>query len=133
VALDSKGFRSLICRGFLGLTGHPDQMNDRGYTRKRNEWHGGRSLDHDLKVDFAALVRSSLDAGDTPDQIAQALIKDHRLLPISAIKALRSGGGMTSDEAKEVIKRNLPADQWAAAEGLWETIARSETGVNDDA
>jgi hypothetical protein len=90
--------------------------------------HPGRSVGHDLHVDFAVVVRSSLDAGDTPDQVAQALIEVHRLLPISAIKALRSGGNMTSDEAKDVIKRNLPAEQWVAAEELWGMIAPSETG-----
>jgi hypothetical protein len=82
-------------------------------------------------MDFAAVVRSSLQAGDTPDEIAQALIQDHRLLPISAIKALRSGGSMTSDEAKEVIKRNLPVDEWAAAEGLWEVIASADKSTDD--
>jgi hypothetical protein len=95
--------------------------------------HPGRSIDHDLEVDFAALVRSSLEAGDTPDQVAQTLIEVHHLLPISAIKALRSGANMTSDEAKDVIKRNLPAEQWAGAERLWEMIAPSETGGEDDA
>ena len=83
-------------------------------------------------MDFAAVVRSSLEAGATPDQIAKTLIDDHHLLPISAIKALRSGGGMSSDEAKEVVKRNLPADQWAAAEGLWEMIASAETSLEDE-
>jgi hypothetical protein len=83
-------------------------------------------------MDFAAVVRSSLETGATPDQIAKTLIEDHHLLPISAIKALRSGGGMSSDEAKEVVKRNLPADQWAAAEGLWEMIASAETSLEDE-
>jgi hypothetical protein len=82
-------------------------------------------------MDFAAVVRSSIQAGDTPDEVAQALIYDHHLLPVSAIKALRSGGDMTSDEAKEVIKRKLPVDQWAAAEGLWELIASAETHIED--
>jgi hypothetical protein len=82
-------------------------------------------------VDFSSVVRSSLESGETPDQVAQALINQYHLLPISAIKALRSGGSMTSDEAKEVIKRNLPADQWAAAERLWEMIAANETDTND--
>jgi hypothetical protein len=91
-----------------------------------------RQVGHDLEVDFAEMVRSSLEAGDTPDQVAQTLIEVHHLLPISAIKALRSGGSMTSDEAKEVIKRNLPAEQWAAAEGLWEIVAASDTDANDD-
>jgi hypothetical protein len=62
-------------------------------------------MDHDLEVDFAELVRSSLEAGETPDQVAQALIEVHHLLPISAIKAMRSGGSMTSDDAKDAIKR----------------------------
>ena len=78
------------------------------------------------------MVRSSLEAGATPDQIAKTLIDDHHLLPISAIKALRSGGNMTSDKAKEVIKRNLPADRWAAVEGLWEMIASAETHVEGE-
>ncbi len=69
------------------------------------------------------MVRSSLEAGDTPDQVARALIEDHRLLPISAIKALRSGGNLTSVEAREVVKRHLSAEQWAAAASLWEMIA----------
>jgi hypothetical protein len=94
--------------------------------------HPGQSVDHDLEVDFAALVRSSLESGDSPDQVAQALIEVHHLLPISAIKALRSGGGMTSEEAKDVLKRNLPAEKWLASERLWEMIAPSETGVDDD-
>jgi hypothetical protein len=34
---------------------------------------------------------------------------------------------MTLDEAKDVIKRNLPAEQWAAAEELWAMIAPGET------
>jgi ribosomal protein L7/L12 len=74
-------------------------------------------------MDFAAQVRSSLKAGHTPDQVAQALMHDSGLLPISAIKALRSGGDMTLVEAKEVIQRNLSAEQWAATKELWEMIA----------
>jgi hypothetical protein len=84
-------------------------------------------------MDYAALVRSRLEAGDTPDQVAHALIDDHHLLPISAIKALRSGGSMTSVEAKEVIKRNLSPAQWAVAEPLWELIAPGETDTVDGA
>jgi hypothetical protein len=80
-------------------------------------------LGHDLAMDFAAQVRSSLKAGHTPDQVAQALMHDSGLLPISAIKALRSGGDMTLVEAKEVIQRNLSAEQWAATKELWEMIA----------
>jgi hypothetical protein len=73
-------------------------------------------------VDYAAIVHSALAAGDTPDQVAQSLIAHHHLLPISAIKALRSGSNMTLRAAKEVIHRNLPADQQAAAERLWDQI-----------
>jgi hypothetical protein len=83
-------------------------------------------------MDYSAIVRSSLEAGDTPDQVARALIETHHLLPISAIKALRSGGNMTSVEARRLIKRNLSAEQWAAAEPLWEIIAASETGADLD-
>jgi hypothetical protein len=39
---------------------------------------------------------------------------------------------MTSEEAKDVLKRNLPAEKWLASERLWEMIAPSETGVDDD-
>ena len=83
-------------------------------------------------MDYSAVVRSSLEAGDTPDQIADALIEEHHLLPISAIKALRSGGNMTSSEAKALIRRNLSAEQWAAAEPLWEMIAATETADGHD-
>ena len=95
--------------------------------------HSGSSLDHDLEMDFSAVVRASLDAGATPDQVAQDLIEVHLVLPISAIKAMRSGGTMTSDEAKAVILRNLPEEQRTAAERLWEMFASGDTGVNDDA
>jgi hypothetical protein len=89
-------------------------------------------VNNDVWMDFAAVVHSSLEAGDTPDQVAKALIEDHHLLPISAIKALRSGSDMSSDEAKEVIKRNLPVGQWAAVEGLWGMIASVEPSVEEE-
>jgi hypothetical protein len=54
------------------------------------------------------------------------------LLPISAIKALRSGGEMTSAEAKELVRRNLPGEQWAAAERLWDMIAPEATTGDGD-
>jgi hypothetical protein len=73
-------------------------------------------------MDYAALVRSSLEAGHTPEHVAHALIAQHHLLPISAIKALRSGGGMTSGEAKELIRRNVSSEKWADAEMLWDEI-----------
>jgi hypothetical protein len=83
-------------------------------------------------MDFAAVVRSSLEAGNSPDQVAKSLLEEDHLLPISAIKALRSGANMSSDEAAEVIRRNLPAVQWAAAEGLWEMITSAETSVENE-
>jgi hypothetical protein len=73
-------------------------------------------------MDFAGLVRSSLEDGHTPGQVAHALIADHHLLPISAMKALRSGGGLTSAEAKELIRRNVSTEAWAQAEMLWDEI-----------
>ena len=78
------------------------------------------------------MVRTSLEAGHTPDQVARVLIEEHHLLPISAIKAMGSGGNMSSVEAMEVVKRNLPAGQWAAAEKLWEMIAPDETTGDGD-
>jgi hypothetical protein len=84
-------------------------------------------------MDYADLVRTSLDAGDTPEQIAQALIRDHHLLPISAIKALRAGANLTSFEAKELVRHNLSAQQWAAVEPLWEIVAASEGSTGSDA
>ncbi len=39
---------------------------------------------------------------------------------------------MTSVEAKELIKGNLSAEQWAAAEPLWEVIAAAETAADHD-
>jgi hypothetical protein len=95
--------------------------------------HSGSSLGHDLAVDFAAVVRASLEAGATPDQVARALIEVDHVLPISAIKAMRSGGDMTSDEAKAVVLRNLPKEQRTAAERLWEMFSSGPTGLNDDA
>jgi hypothetical protein len=91
------------------------------------------STGHDRCMDFADLVRTSLDAGDTPEQVAQALIHDHHLLPISAIKALRAGANLTSLEAKELIRHNLSAEQWAAAEPLWEIVAAGESAPGGDA
>lgn len=73
-------------------------------------------------VDYAAFVHSALEAGSNSDEVARALIEDHHLLPISAIKALRSGANMTLRDAKEVVHRNLPADQQAAAERIWDEI-----------
>ena len=83
-------------------------------------------------MDFADLVRTSLDAGDTPEQVAHALIQDHHLLPISAIKALRAGANVTSREAKELIRQNLSAEQWAAAEPLWAILEAGEAPSGGD-
>ncbi len=76
------------------------------------------------------MVRSSLEAGDSPDRVARALIEEHRLLPISAIKALRTGSTLSAVEAKEVIKRNISPEQWAAAEPLWAMIAPEENSAD---
>jgi hypothetical protein len=68
------------------------------------------------------IVRDSLAAGQTPDQIARSLMKDQQLPPIPAIKALRAGANMSVGEAKEVVHRNLPVDQRSAAEKLWDDM-----------
>jgi hypothetical protein len=66
-------------------------------------------------------------AGDTPNEIARRLIEDEHLGPISAIKAMRSGGDMRLGEAKQYVHRNLPIEQQRAAEQLWdEAIAALE-------
>jgi uncharacterized alpha-E superfamily protein len=83
-------------------------------------------------MDFAAFVRSSLETGNTPEQVAKALIDDHHLLPISAIKALRSGGDMTLVEAKELIRGNLPVETWVAAERLWDEIVAHQERADGD-
>ena len=70
-------------------------------------------------MDPTDIVRDSLAAGQTPDQIARSLIEDQKLPPIPAIKALRAGANMAVGEAKEVVHRNLPVDQQSAAEKLW--------------
>ncbi len=76
-------------------------------------------------MDTADIVRASLESGDTPDQVAQALIQDHKLAPIPAIKALRAGANITLGEAKELVHRNLPLEQQAAAERLWDEAIKS--------
>jgi hypothetical protein len=71
-------------------------------------------------MDPVHTVKTSLDAGQTPDQIAHALIYDHQIAPVPAIKAMRTGCNMTLGEAKEVVHRILPLDQQKAAERLWD-------------
>jgi hypothetical protein len=70
-------------------------------------------------MDSVELVRTSLDAGDTPDEIAHALVWEYHLAPIPAIKAMHTEGDMTTAQAKEVVHRNLPVEQQKAAERLW--------------
>ncbi len=71
-------------------------------------------------MDPVGIVRSALEAGDTPDEVAHTLIWD--LAPIPAIKAMRTGGNMTTGQAKEVVHRNLPIEQQRAAEHLWDEL-----------
>jgi hypothetical protein len=70
-------------------------------------------------VDAADRARAALAAGDTPDQVACALIQECRG-PIDTIKALRLAGDMPLGAAKEIVHRNLPPEQQAAAERLWD-------------
>jgi len=83
-------------------------------------------------MDPADMVRNSLEAGDTPDQIAHSLIQNHKLAPIPAIKALRAGANMTLGDAKEVVHRNLPLEQQAAAERIWDEIIEHGEGISDN-
>lgn len=91
-----------------------------------------RLLVHDLGMEPEEFVRSSLGVGDTPDEIARSLIEDHQLAPIPAIKALRAGASMTTGQAKEVVHRNLPLDQQAAAEKLWDDMIELVEGMSDE-
>jgi hypothetical protein len=83
-------------------------------------------------MDVSTFVSSSLAAGVTPDHVARALIDDRHLLPISAIKALRSGGNMTLAEAKDVVLRNLPPEKWAAAERLGDEIVAHQENTQGE-
>ena len=83
-------------------------------------------------MDPADIVRTSLEAGDTLDQIAHFLIQDQKLAPIPAIKAMRTGANMTTGEAKEVVHRNLPLEQQAAAERLWDDLIDYAEQLPDD-
>ena len=73
-------------------------------------------------MDPIEFVRTSLAAGETPDDIAHALIWDHKPAPIPAIKSIRAGSDMTLGEAKEVVHRNLPIDQQEASERTWDQL-----------
>jgi hypothetical protein len=83
-------------------------------------------------MDPADIVRTSLEAGDTLDQIAHSLIQDQKLAPIPAIKAMRTGANLTTGEAKEVVHRNLPLEQQAAAERLWDELIDYAEQLSDD-
>jgi hypothetical protein len=83
-------------------------------------------------MDPTEIVRASIGSGHTPDQVARLLIEDHQLAPIPAIKALRAGADMTTGEAKAVVHRNLPLDQQAAAERLWDEMVELVEGMPDE-
>jgi hypothetical protein len=80
-------------------------------------------------VDF---VKASLTAGDTPDQVAHALIADYELAPIPAIKALREGGDMSLRAAKEIVHRNLPIERQAAAEHFWDQLIEQAERLDEE-
>jgi predicted amidohydrolase YtcJ len=71
-----------------------------------------------MGLDAVRQVEIALDHGEPPDQVAHALV-GQGLGPIEAIKALRDGGDMPLETAKEIVHRNLPPDRQAAAEQLW--------------
>lgn len=76
-------------------------------------------------MDAEDFVKSSLGAGKTHDEVARSLIEERHLEAIPAIKALRSGADIPLGEAKDLIHRNLPAEQQEAAEQLWEAASAS--------
>ena len=78
------------------------------------------------------VVRASLDAGDTPDQVARSLTEDQRLEPIAAIKALRAGGSMPPADVKENVHRNLPQEQREAAGHLWDEVIEQLEQIADE-
>jgi hypothetical protein len=68
----------------------------------------------------ASQVEGALGHGETPDQVADALLVEQGLGPIEAIRALRDGGGMSLDAAKEIVRRNLSPDRQVPPEQLWD-------------
>jgi hypothetical protein len=84
-----------------------------------------------MGLDAVRQVRGALDNGETPDQVAHALVVDQNLGPIEAIKALRDGGGMTLEAAKEIVRRNFPPERQAAAEQLWDEGLKDLDGEPD--
>jgi Domain of unknown function (DUF4304) len=94
----------------------PTPLNQRAdHTYKSAMYFLGR-----MGLDAASQVRGALDAGDTHDQVARALVVDQQIGPIEAIKAHRNGGDMPLGRAKEIVHRTLPPDRQAAAERLWD-------------
>jgi hypothetical protein len=85
-----------------------------------------------MGLDAARQVEGALDHGETPDQVAHALVVEQALGPIEAIKALRDGGGMTLDTAKVIVHRNLPPDRQAAAEQLWDEALKELDEEQDE-
>jgi hypothetical protein len=49
-------------------------------------------------------ARAALDAGDSPDSVARAILQECR--GISAIYVLRQAGDMSLGAAREIIERN---------------------------
>lgn len=77
-----------------------------------------------ILVDAVSRAQAALQAGDTPDQVACVLIEESSG-PMDAIKALRLAGNMPLGAAKEIVHRNLPPEQQATAERLWDEAAIS--------
>jgi ribosomal protein L7/L12 len=71
-------------------------------------------------VEPEQFVKSSLDEGESLDSIARSLIEDQHLGPIAAVKALRSGAGVSLAESKELVHKTLPSEQQEAAVRLWD-------------
>jgi ribosomal protein L7/L12 len=68
--------------------------------------------------DLTEDARTLLAAGASPDDIARVLL-GRSTSKIAVIKALHVACGMSLDDAKWVMHRNLDPQEQAAAERLW--------------
>lgn len=75
----------------------------------------------------AALVRASIGAGSSVDDIARLLVNDLHLGPSTAVRALRDGAGIGLEAAKDAIHPNLPEPVRAAAERVWDELEAAFT------
>jgi ribosomal protein L7/L12 len=78
--------------------------------------------------DWTQVAQSKARDGASSDEVARSLI-EAGAHPIEAIKAVRAACGINLGSAKAIVHRNLPPDQQAAAELLWDA---AESSVIDE-